>query len=408
MPIFVLGSVRSATSTVVELLRRHGGFAGNPEGHLWPLLPKLTETCQSYFLKTKLPLESPNGRPNDMFPLASDLGYGRICELLEDCLRQAVSIHYGRDWVDKTPGPWSIQMAPQLRRIFPDAKFLYCYRHPRQCLISRMAKFYQVTFEEHCIDLALCWKNWLSVRDDLGTSCLRVSQQALHRDYVATASAILSFASGRPCAPPAGSAVINRERLTSIAFAPIWTADMERLYQMHCIFIEDADELRGDSEIDGAELFNGTRFLPVIVGQPGVRLQSAIEPIETAVFTETDDLGSWVFLHPGPPGRQVTRAIFERLRFHGENKFSTTAKVQHPKSEPVRFRLEITPSGGRIPCTSRMGVVVQPNGCQPWIEQFAPLHGEYDITLSTEMASDSSSNAHAWAKLLTPVFLRCP
>ena len=111
MPVFVLGSVRSGTSTVAEILRRHGDFEGHGEGHLWTLLPRLIDGCRSHFIETGLQFQVEKGPPGAGFTLASDLSYDRIVQSVQESLRACIVNRYAREWFDKTPGPAMIRLA---------------------------------------------------------------------------------------------------------------------------------------------------------------------------------------------------------------------------------------------------------------------------------------------------------
>lgn len=404
MPVFVLGSVRSATSTVLEILRQYGGFAGHTEGHFWPLLSKLQRLCLAHFQDNELPFNGTDLGSNETIPMVVDLGLAQINRLMEDIFRAAVTNHYARDWVDKTPGHQMISTAPLLRQIFPSAKFVYCYREPRANLASRVTKFPTQDFESHCIDLALCWRAWLSVRGDLHDACLTLAQSDLRDDFAPTAARLLSFATGSAVTCPKDRSPVAIESLNR-GIGVIWTSEMENLYQQHCAFIEELNELKVDSTpTSSPRLSYRQNFLPIISYRPIIRMQSSMEPITSIICNESDERGHWLFLHPGSFGDPRTQVIFESFVFSGERHFSTTANVNNGKSGAVRFCLEVRESASSA-IVLQAAIVIGALESRLWTVEFSALYGKHDVWLSTEMAGPDLPPSFAWARLLAPAFL---
>ncbi len=199
-------------------------------------------------------------------------------------------------------------------------------------------------------------------------------------------------------------APIALERTSSEHLGSAWPKGMEDIYQRHCSFIEDEIAPLRYAGDRPAKPRPRIRRLPMVAGQSGVRTHSGMSPAEAAIFTDVDHEGAWLFLHPAPPATAATKVVFERFKFDGENRFQTNAVVGNVASKPVRFGLELRSSGAHG-MTLRRHLVLNGGESAAWIEDLPPLHGPYDVALSTEMAGPVDRNDFAWAKLLDPLFV---
>lgn len=81
-------------------------------------------------------------------------------------------------WFDKTGNPEMIEAIPFLRRLWPEAVFIFAKRRGIENVISRLRKFPVHSFEYHCRDWARNMAVWRAIRDTLPANHRReVDQQ---------------------------------------------------------------------------------------------------------------------------------------------------------------------------------------------------------------------------------------
>ena len=170
-PIFIIGSQRSGTSIIQSALCAGAGFPGYREGHLSPLLAGMMSQVELCYER----VESTAGRGDEI--MIHNLSRTEVEDDLLHWFGKTFLrfVERGR-WVDKTPGEEGILAAPHLLRIFPKARFVFCFRRGIENLISRMRKFPQIDFQGHCQCWAQCARAWGQVRDQLGDQGLVVMQ----------------------------------------------------------------------------------------------------------------------------------------------------------------------------------------------------------------------------------------
>lgn len=159
-PVFIIGSVRTGTTAITRGLQL-AGYPGHNEGHFITLFPHLAQGAMHWY-KT---VARGKARPK---VLLYDQPYEAFMEKFVSFVRTYMAEVYGGDlWLYKTGGRRTIEALPFLKRVFPEARIVYCRRNPYEVMASRLLKFPNVGFERHCSLLAGALLAWASVRGEL-------------------------------------------------------------------------------------------------------------------------------------------------------------------------------------------------------------------------------------------------
>lgn len=184
-PVFIVGSVRSGTSAIMNGLRRGVGIRGFNEGNFAKLMPELLDLVTKHFEN-----EDYVGRPQMVMNLQPNLVANGIKNLFGAVFIGALG--RGR-WVDKTPGGSMVRACPLLLEIFPRARFIFCKRRGIENMLSRQRKFPAIPFVKHCRNWVDTMEQWQSVRDAVGDSKLEVDQRDMALDTAGVAARVSEF-----------------------------------------------------------------------------------------------------------------------------------------------------------------------------------------------------------------------
>ncbi|WP_198136248.1 sulfotransferase family protein [Paraglaciecola sp. T6c] len=139
----IVGAPRSGTTALGGSLRTSTEYSGHEESHVAPLFQHLISSCDQYF--TDSPASKNAGT------LAYDVTPTHIEAELLNVLRRIHRVFYGDKFViDKTPGIPMIEALPVLLRAYPHAKVIFCKRRGIENVRSRLKKFGDTKFENHC------------------------------------------------------------------------------------------------------------------------------------------------------------------------------------------------------------------------------------------------------------------
>lgn len=175
-PVFILGAARSGTSAVAQALLTCGEYQGFQEGHFLWLLQQFLETIASFYA-----LNGVDGLPERQTML-SNAPYTYITSSVRAAFVAAVAEMFPtRKWIDKTPRPQMISAARLMQEMWPNARFIFMKRRGIENVVSRLIKFPEISFRDHCQDWATSMEAWLTVRDLLKPAALEVEQLALAR-----------------------------------------------------------------------------------------------------------------------------------------------------------------------------------------------------------------------------------
>jgi hypothetical protein len=172
-PLFVLGSARSGTTAFSGALAHATSYRLGGEGHVWPLLLHLERTTSRY--RDGVIAAAGGSQDLDLVGFADGLLGRNLLRLFLD--------NYAEDgvaWIDKTPGPEMIRVAPRLHDAFPDARFFLLKRHPIDAITSKLRRFPDTSFNAHCVEWAETYAEWLNVRAELGSAAMEIDQTELH------------------------------------------------------------------------------------------------------------------------------------------------------------------------------------------------------------------------------------
>lgn len=186
-PVFILGSPRSGTTIIVTAIKSATNAEGYFEGHFLPLITLLEREIIKYYkeredLITNKQLMIAHTPKNQLEKKIFNIFSNTYDSLFENKI-----------WFDKTPGVKMIKSAPYLNRIWPNSRFIFAKRRGIECIMSRLRKFPQVSFEEHCKIWQLCMESWLSVRDKVKNSSIEIDQRDISLNPGLIASKIGNF-----------------------------------------------------------------------------------------------------------------------------------------------------------------------------------------------------------------------
>jgi len=187
-PVFILGAARSGTSAVAQGLLKCGEFQGFEEGHLLWVLQRFLDMVHSFY---EFNGEDASG---DRFTMLSHTPFTYLTSGARAMLVAAMAHMFPTcRWIDKTPRPEMIAAARLMQEMWPNARFVFMKRRGIENVISRLSKFPQLSFDDHCHDWAKSMSAWLSVRDLLGAAAIEIEQIAIAKAPQRAALAIGEF-----------------------------------------------------------------------------------------------------------------------------------------------------------------------------------------------------------------------
>jgi len=182
-PVFILGAARSGTSALSQALLTCGEYQGFQEGHFLWLLPRFLETLRQFYA-----INGVDGLP-ERFTMLAHVPHAYMVSSVRATMVAAASEMFPTGkWIEKTPRPEMIAAARLMQELWPNARFIFLKRRGLENVASRLVKFPQISFQDHCRDWTKSMEAWLSVRDLLKSAAIEVEQLALARtpDRVAT------------------------------------------------------------------------------------------------------------------------------------------------------------------------------------------------------------------------------
>jgi hypothetical protein len=181
-PVFVLGSVRSGTTAMLQGLLKIERYRGFGEGHILDLMQPLVLQVEEFYRLKHLDRQRNTMIGRVPIEFVKD-GFDHI---FVDLIQQLFSEGH---WVEKTPNVNAIRLAPRFRRIWPNARFIFMRRRALENLTSRARKFPAYDFARNCAEWRNAMQAWLSARIRLRGAAIEVDQLcfARHPERVAEA-----------------------------------------------------------------------------------------------------------------------------------------------------------------------------------------------------------------------------
>lgn len=185
-PIFVLGTARSGTSAMAQALLKL--FPGHMEGHFIDLLAHLAVATNRFYEQNADEMAIDKHTMVSLIPVkyvhhALDAMFIRI---IQDMFPSG-------SWVEKTPNSNMIYLAPRLRNIWPNSRFIFMKRRFLENLQSRIRKFPNYDFGRNCHEWSIAMAAWYRVRSYLAGSALEIDQDYLSNKPEEVASALCGF-----------------------------------------------------------------------------------------------------------------------------------------------------------------------------------------------------------------------
>jgi len=183
-PAFLFGSTRSGTSILTAALKDCTPYKGFPEGHIVGLFKELNNAVNNYFEQSTRALSN---SANFIHHLSAEYVSDRLCEVI----RRAYSdFHQGPHFVDKTPRLSTLHQLADIKKIWPDVRFIYCKRRAIENVASKIRKWPTVPFASHCRMWEMHMSKWLEIRDSFGDITLVIDQLSICRFPQKVADAI--------------------------------------------------------------------------------------------------------------------------------------------------------------------------------------------------------------------------
>lgn len=172
-PLFILGFPRSGTTALASAVCKASAFQDfSEEGHFLYLFREALDRIFENRLNPNSVIREPRNK-----------------ELLLSKFRQAINEIYsgnsGLRWIDKTPDIDQVRSIPTLRRLFPQAKYIYLYRDVDTAVVSNVANWPQQLAGKE-LEVAQRWstcnKVWRDARHSLEVeSYLEIYQKEMLR-----------------------------------------------------------------------------------------------------------------------------------------------------------------------------------------------------------------------------------
>jgi hypothetical protein len=235
-PVFIVGSPRSGTSALVDVLRGIG-YYGFHEGNFLTLLHHLNAVVDRHYVWFAT---------DDKRVMVANVDKNDLKRRLSDTIRMIVNqLNPQEPWFDKTGNPEMILAIPTLLELWPSAVFVKAKRRGIENVISRMKKFPAHPFEYHCSNWAKNMAAWRTSREQLSPGCfIEVEQRDmiqqpeqtaqklcafLHVEGTKVATAVKIMNTNRPQESTKGSA----SRTSSLAESG-WTTEQVEMFLKHC------------------------------------------------------------------------------------------------------------------------------------------------------------------------------
>ncbi|MFI3154964.1 MAG: sulfotransferase [Methylococcaceae bacterium] len=172
--IFILGSQRSGTTEMFNLLTKIIGYSGDVECHLWPSMQACWDTLDES-------VAGMGGRSSPAYKAFTigKVGVENIRNEIAAALTGIYTKQFGPQWIDKTPGVKMIKAVPMLSEIFPESKFIFMKRRGIENVMSKQRRFKGQPLQVACSEWADSMRAWRHVRERVEGRYIEIDQQAM-------------------------------------------------------------------------------------------------------------------------------------------------------------------------------------------------------------------------------------
>jgi hypothetical protein len=214
-PVFIVGSPRSGTSALADVLW-HIGYHGFGEGHFLTLLPDIDALVDEHYFWF------PDTDPG---VLLGNTDKRDLKRRLFEAFRTVMNdLNPKEPWFDKTGNPEMILAIPIVRELWPGSVFVFAKRRGIENVISRVKKFPGESFEDHCAGWARCMAVWRTIRQQLPPGCfIEVEQRDMIQQPERTARSLCAFLQVDESAVPADPSALGGATTTLGAACYIMT-----------------------------------------------------------------------------------------------------------------------------------------------------------------------------------------
>jgi Sulfotransferase family len=235
-PVFVVGSPRSGTSALVDVLSNIG-YHGFLEGNFLTLLHQVETIVDRHYVwfpDTDKRVMLPNVDKNDLKR-----------RLFEPFRTLVNDLNPTEPWFDKTGNPEMILAIPIVRELWPDSVFVLAKRRGIENITSRTKKFPGQPFEYHCSDWAKNMSAWRTIRQQLPPgSFIEVEQRDMIQQPERTARSLCEFLDADESGVTAACNVMSTHRPQETAKGTAsrtlslaesgWTDEQTETFLKHC------------------------------------------------------------------------------------------------------------------------------------------------------------------------------
>lgn len=157
-PVFIVGSPRSGTSVITSAMM-HAGYRGYNEGNFLSLLHRLEKLVDGHF--QAFPRDNPRALTAAIEP--EEVKRGLYAVLFDTVTK----LYAGEPWLDKSGTEEMLLSIPILLELWPQARFIFAKRRAIENIYSRVKKFPNLPFEQHCISWTRIMATWGKMREQI-------------------------------------------------------------------------------------------------------------------------------------------------------------------------------------------------------------------------------------------------
>lgn len=305
---------------------------------------------------------------------------------------------FGPRWMDKTPGIGNIEIAPQLRRLFPKSKFIFCRRRAIDVLGSMQRRFGHD--HQSLLRIADEWVNimfaWRTVREELGTAAIEID----HRQVIDDPHGVASEISGLLGLAEEDSVALSSYLQTENPEATSTHYDAMRLSESP--WPDDLKAALAEKLSFCMGLFGYGLEEPFVERSRSV----AIKYTRNANFADLSQLAvasyykyiadNRFLLHPGDRDAPRSAVRFRNIDLNGAMAVGAVYEIAHSQSQPIRCGIDVICNDRVVANGEVLAQVAE--SCRLTVTLPRELTGG-DVVVWTEMAG-GGENDYAWLNIV--------